>query len=55
MVNLAFSIIIVIIGLPMIINPKKITERESSKIKSETGVRICGIILVLLGIASSFI
>ncbi len=55
MVNLAFSIVVIIIGLPMIINPKKITERENSKIKSEMGVRICGIIIVLLGIANFFI
>lgn len=55
MVNLAFSILVIIIGLPMIIAPKKITEREASKIKSEMGVRICGIVLVLLGIASFFI
>lgn len=34
---------------------KKITERENSKIKSEMGVRICGIVLVVLGIASYFV
>lgn len=55
MVNLAFSILVVIAGIPMIIAPKKITERENSKIKSEMGVRICGIVLVVLGIASYFI
>lgn len=55
MVNLIFSIMVIIIGLPMIINPKKITERESSKIKSEMGVRVCGIVLIVLGIAGFFI
>ncbi len=55
MVNIAFSVLVIIAGLPMIINPKKITERETSKIKSEMGVRICGLVLVLLGIACFFI
>ena len=55
MVNLVFSILIVIAGIPMIIAPKKVTERENSKITSEMGVRICGIILVVLGIACYFI
>ncbi len=55
MVNIAFSILIIIAGLPLIINPKKVTERENCKIKSEMGIRICGIVLVLLGIASFFI
>lgn len=54
-VNILFAVVVIIIGLPMIINPKKITERETSKIKSEMGVRICGIVLVLLGIACFFI
>lgn len=55
MVNLIFAVLVIIAGLPMIINPKKITERENSKIKSEMGVRICGIVLVVLGIACFFI
>lgn len=55
MVNLIFSIMVILIGLPMVINPKKITEREASKIKSEMGVRICGIILIVLGIVGFFI
>ncbi len=55
MVNLIFAILIIITGLPMIINPKKITERENSKIKSEMGIRICGIVLVILGIVGFFI
>lgn len=55
MVDLAFGIIVVIIGIPMIIAPKKITENPKSKIKSEMGVRICGIVLVVLGIVSMFI
>lgn len=55
MVNLIFGILVAIIGIPMIISPKKITERPNCKIKSEMGIRICGIILVVLGIASIFI
>ncbi len=55
MVNLIFGILIIVAGLPMIISPKKITERENSKIKSEMGVRICGIILIILGIVQFFI
>ncbi len=55
MFNIAFSVLVIIMGLPMLINPKKITEREASKIKSEMGVRICGIILILLGVAGFFI
>lgn len=55
MADLAFGIIVVIIGIPMIIAPKKITERPKCKIKSEMGIRICGIVLVVLGIASMFI
>lgn len=55
MVDLLFGAMVIIVGLPMIIAPKKITEREKSKIKSEMGVRICGIILVVLGAASMFI
>lgn len=55
MVDLLFGAMVIIIGLPMIIAPKKITEREKSKIKSEMGVRICGIILVVLGAVSMFI
>ncbi len=55
MVNTLFSVIVIFAGLPMVTNPKKITERENSKIKSEMGVRICGIILILLGIAGFFI
>lgn len=54
-VNILFAIVIIIVGLPMIITPKKITEREKSKIKSEMVVRICGIVLILLGIACFFI
>lgn len=50
MVNLAFSILIIVMGLSMIIFPKKYTERPSSKIKSEMGIRIFGIILVVLAI-----
>ena len=54
-VNIAFGVLVIIAGLPMIINPKKVTEREKSKIKSEMGVRICGIVLVVLGVAAFFI
>lgn len=54
-VNILFGVFIIIAGLPMVINPKKVTEREKSKIKSEMGVRICGIILILLGVAGFFI
>lgn len=55
MVDLLFGIVVAIIGLPMIIAPKKITENPKSKIKSEMGVRICGVVLVVLGVASMFI
>ena len=55
MVNLHFSVVVILAGLPMVINPKKITERENSKIKSEMGVRICGIIIIALGIGCFFI
>ena len=55
MVNLLFSVVVILAGLPMLINPKKITERETSKIKSEMGVRICGIVLIVLGVATFFI
>ena len=55
MVNLIFGILVILAGLPMLINPKKITERETSKIKSEMGVRICGIVLIVLGVATFFI
>ena len=55
MVNLLFSVVVILAGLPMVINPKKITERENSKIKSEMGVRICGIIIIALGIGCFFI
>ena len=55
MVNILFAIVIIIIGLPMIITPKKITERPASKIKSETTIRICGIVLIILGIVTCFI
>lgn len=55
MVDLLFGIIVIIIGLPMIIAPKKITERPKCKIKSEMGIRICGVVLVVLGVASMFI
>ena len=55
LVNILFAVLVIIAGLPMVINPKKITERESSKIKSEMGVRICGIVLIVLGIACFFI
>ena len=55
MVDLLFGAMVIIIGLPMIIAPKKITEREKSKIKSEMGVRIIGIIIVVLGPVSMYI
>lgn len=55
MINLLFSVVVILAGLPMVINPKKITERENSKIKSEMGVRICGIIIIALGIGCFFI
>lgn len=55
MVNLIFGILVIIAGIPMLINPKKITERENCKIKSEMGIRVCGIVLIVLGIASFFI
>lgn len=55
MINLLFSVVVILAGLPMLINPKKITERENSKIKSEMGVRICGIIIIALGIGCFFI
>lgn len=55
MVNLIFAILIIITGIPMIISPKKIIERPACKIKSEMAIRICGIILVILGIGIIFI
>ena len=55
MINIIFGILIIVIGLPMIISPKKITERENSKIKSEMGVRICGVVLIILGVVQFFI
>lgn len=55
MVNIIFAILVIITGIPMIISPKKITERPNCKIKSEMAIRICGIILVILGIAIIFI
>lgn len=54
MVNLIFAIICIVLGISMIAAPKKITERPTSKIKSEMGVRICGIILILIGISCFF-
>lgn len=52
MVDIIFSVLIISIAVPMLINPKKITEREASKIKSPIAVRICGIVLVVLAIVS---
>lgn len=52
MVDIIFSVLIIIIGVPMVINPKMVTERASSKIKSPKAVRICGIILIVLAIVS---
>lgn len=54
-VNIIFAIICFILGLSMIIAPKKITERPASKIKSEIGVRICGVVLILIAVACLFI
>lgn len=54
LVNLIFAIICIVLGISMIAAPKKITERPTSKIKSEMGVRICGIILILIGILCFF-
>jgi len=52
MVDIIFSVLIIIIGVPMLINPKKVTEREASKIKSPTAIRVCGIVLIVLAIVS---
>lgn len=54
MVNLIFAIICILLGISMIVAPKKITERPASKIKSEMGVRICGVIIILIGISCFF-
>lgn len=55
MINIIFSALVIIAGLPLVINPKKVMERPNNKIKSETAIRVCGIILVVLGIINLFI
>lgn len=55
MINIIFSALVIIAGLPLVINPKKVMERPNNKIKSETAIRVCGIILIVLGIINLFI
>lgn len=55
MVNIIFSALVIIAGIPLVINPKKVMERPNNKIKSEMGIRVCGIILIVLGIINLFI
>lgn len=55
MVNLIFAVLIAIMGIMMLVAPKKVTERPKSMIKSETGVRICGVVLILLAVATLFL
>lgn len=55
MFNILFLVICLIIAIPAIITPQKMTQREGSKIKSEMAVRVCGIAIVVLGLISVLI
>lgn len=55
MIDLLWLIICIIIGAPMIISPQKILERPACKIKSAGAVRMCGVILIAVGILFLFI
>lgn len=55
MFDILFLIVCVLIAVPAIITPQKMTQREGSKIKSEMAVRVCGIVIVVLGLINLLI
>ncbi|MCI8718184.1 MAG: hypothetical protein K1W19_11670 [Lachnospiraceae bacterium] len=55
MLDILFLVICLVIAVPAIITPQKMTQREGSKIKSEMAVRVCGVIIVVLGLINFFI
>ncbi|MDE7308745.1 MAG: hypothetical protein K2N61_08840 [Lachnospiraceae bacterium] len=55
MVDVLFLVVCLIIAVPAIITPQKMTQREGSKIKSEMAVRVCGVIIVVLGLINLLI
>lgn len=55
MVDILFFIVCLIIAVPAILTPQKMTQREGSKIKSEMAVRVCGIVIVALGLINLII
>lgn len=55
MLDILFLVVCLIIAVPAIIAPQKMTQREGSKIKSEMAVRVCGGIIVVLGLINLLI
>ena len=55
MFDILFLVICLLIAVPAIIAPQKMTQREGSKIKSEMAVRVCGIVIVVLGLINVLI
>lgn len=55
MLDILFLVICLVIAVPAIITPQKMTQREGSKIKSEMAVRVCGVIIVVLGLMNLLI
>lgn len=53
--NILFFVVCLIIAVPAIITPQKLTEREGSKIKSEMAVRVAGVLIVVLGLVNLLI
>ncbi len=53
MIGLMWLILCIFIGAPMIIFPQKILERPACKIKSAGMVRLCGVIVIAVGILNS--
>lgn len=50
MLDIAWAILCVILGAPLVINPNKVVERPACRIKSPVVVRIMGAAVILIGI-----
>lgn len=55
MLDILFLLVCLVIAVPAIITPQKMTQREGSKIKSEMAVRVCGVVIVVLGLINLLI
>ena len=49
------QLIWIIVAIPLLFTPKKVLERPGCKIKTEKGVRLCGVLLIVLCIIQTLV